>query len=452
MITTNLIKREILKDKSYKAMVFLLLIFSFIIGTNLPQAIHYNMSVAEFVLYSLANHNYLIYGYFFFIIMFITSNIKNTSDIELVRMSNRNHYNAIKFIAMGIKFGILILLHIALIVIQSSGHLTWQLVFNGQSYDFLGEALYNAFANPATGVVIVSLYLWLGSLFLYQIMAYIYNKFSSGVYLTSIGIILLTTMFGFYTGVDESILAIFFPNNYFIFHHACLVIGKFMYEILLLIMLTTSAITILKGINLSLSKTYSSLFIVIILLLNAIINNYSVADYLFIHFKGFSKTNFDLVELLLFALLYFIPMFLISSFIDKERDSKNDLMKFRYKSVANWNKVIEKKMNLFLAQYLLGYIALVIASSLIYWLFKFDVSSSLVTFLPEYFNIPHISWGIVIGIVCVAKPLELYILYVLNKLLNKLTNNTIVSFLVSFLIFLPLSVSSVYQIVRFLYL
>ncbi len=452
MIETKLIKRELLTDKSYISLSFSLLIFSFFIAIDLPEAIRFNMTAIEYTLYRMADHYYIIFGYLFMSMIFISSNIKNVSDIELIRISTKNQHKAIKLIAMAIKFAVFIFLHIILCIVISSLFLSLEPTFKGYTFDDLGIGLYNMVGNPVAGLALVSIYLWLGSLFLYQILDYSYHKLNSAGYVATNVLILLSTMVGLQFALSNpSILGIFCFNYYLIFHH---IYSPYtfegLYEILLAIMLITPSVTILRGINIRLSKNYLSLGIVALVFINSYINNYSTLDYLFMNFKGFSRNNFHLVEFLLFMSVYFIPMFIISSLWEEEKQSKNELVKFRYGSTANWKKVFNRRLKIFLVKYSLIYLALILGGGLLYWVFNFDASSTLVSYVGEAYGTSYVAWGMVLGAVIIIKPLELCGMYLVNKSVYSLTKNTIVAFLVTFL--LPIGMSSLYQILEFMYL
>lgn len=452
MSSIKLMKREIAKEKQLKMSLFLLLVFTFLVSTHLDMARFYKMTAFEFTLYSMSDHYYLIYGYFFFLLFWISQEIRNVSSIELIRLKNKRQFYSLKFISVGVKVFLFVFAHIFIAFIIAVMNLPLANTFNGAGADSLYTAFFTTFKNPFSGIIIVSLYLWLGSVFLHQLLFYTNEICGAKGFLIGVLLILVSTIFGFITNLDMLLFTVFFPNNYFIFHHSYLSAGRLTFYFIFCFMLNAPFIfsrTALKAQSkgsVSSKKSYidSLIFgkisvivsIIIVLLLLQLIqiisNGYNALDFLFLNLRGYSSVTFNLIEFLVFLAVYTLPLFILCAFWEKEKDFKNNIGQFRYGSRKNWNLQIEKISRHFIVKYLLMHFGLMAIFALLINIVEPDRKSF---FLEEILSAYFVSTQqlIVLAFICIIlKCAELYLIYLIGKFIYKASKSTILAFLLSF--------------------
>lgn len=228
------IKNKVLQLQDIWVCFFVLLLFTFQCGSSLLYAEYVGMSLQEYILYVISDHYYLVYVWFFFLLFWSTRQISQNYTIERIRYRSNERYRRIYSSAKAIQLLGMILAHILIAISVGITRLDIQEGFSSikqvQTYDSNLDVLKGyaeIFDSDVVAIVCVAFYWWLGSQFLFRLMFYVYEVFKKkGLYSVLI-ITLVSGMIGFVSHIDESILEIFFYNNYFILHHVLLGAGIF---------------------------------------------------------------------------------------------------------------------------------------------------------------------------------------------------------------------------------
>lgn len=208
------------------------LVLAYYAGIAVPFARVTGMSLAEYVLYVLADHYYLIYAWFFFLLYWMVHSVRKCGQQEWIRYGScRNKYNADNVSAIlqisAMIFGnLLLVLCIGIVGVGVSGGFR---AVNGMT-ELAGNMMIlkgyaHFFSNPVIAVICVVLYWELGCVFLYMMLYYGNLMGGRKLMVMEIVLCIISTLAGYLTQIDESCLNVFFYNNYYILHHALLVVG-----------------------------------------------------------------------------------------------------------------------------------------------------------------------------------------------------------------------------------
>lgn len=209
------------------------LVLAYYAGSAVPLAKVTGMSLTEYILYVLTDHYYLIYVWFFFLLYWIVHVVQMNRRQEWIRYGScRMKYNVDNLTAV-FQLSLMILGNLVLVTLiglagvgvsggfraarlteDISGNLT---VLAGYAQIFLG---------PVPALVCVLLYWDLGCIFLYMMLYYAYHLGGRRAMIVELLFYIFSTMVGFITEIDESVLNLFFFNNYYILHHALLMVGS----------------------------------------------------------------------------------------------------------------------------------------------------------------------------------------------------------------------------------
>lgn len=459
------IKNEISKSWNSPLVLVFLIIYICLIDRSLSLAIYYNMSIWEFVLYSINDHYYLMYGYFFFLVFYITNDFKSYSNLEVIRFGNMHRYHKIKTLSFSLKFTVFIFLHILISFIIGVFNLDFANMFFASDVDELYLFLSNIFANPLLGVTITSLYLLFGSVFIQIIYLKAKITFKNRGFAIFIICTFISMIMGFVSNIDTTILGVFCLNNYLIFHHSYL--AKF-YNIITIIaivifVLLKKARATNKYAKVVLGVPNITLFIAVIALVSLnFIASITISTeplfFVFVSLRGFSFENVNLIEFLLFLAFLFVPLFAISIKLDNEKDFRNNIGEFRYGSKKLWQSEKLKIHHLLLAKYVIIYF--IITLLLAFGLSFFNTDSSIINDLSLFYAIGQENFLKIFASSIALRFLELYFVFLSLIIIYKLLKNVTFAFILTFigyilvLIFpfirtvLPLGASSMYQILE----
>lgn len=226
------IKNKIFSLRDAGSFIFVLLLFTFSCGNSLPYAEYVGMSLQEYMLYVVSDHYYLIYVWFFFLLFWSTRQISTNDMVQRIRYGSNKQYRKVYGFAKSIELLIMILAHVLIALMIGITRLDVKEGFFAVkqiiSYDSNLEVLIGyaqMFENCIIAMSCVVVYWWLGSCFLFRLLFYVHEVWKKkGLYAVLV-YTLASGMFGFMSHVDESILEIFFYNNYFILHHVLLSVG-----------------------------------------------------------------------------------------------------------------------------------------------------------------------------------------------------------------------------------
>lgn len=226
------IKNIIFSLQDVWSFIFVLLLFTFSCGNSLPYAEYVGMSLQEYILYVVSDHYYLIYVWFFFLLFWSVRQISSNDMVQRIRYGSNKEYRKVYSLAKSIELLIMILAHILMAFIIGITRLDVKERFFGveqiTSYDSNLEVLLGyaqMFENCIAAMICVVFYWWFGSCFLFRLMFYVHEVWKKKGLYVGLLYILLSGMFGFMSHADESVLEIFFCNNYFILHYVLLGLG-----------------------------------------------------------------------------------------------------------------------------------------------------------------------------------------------------------------------------------
>lgn len=478
-----MITDRVLAFPSRWSCALILFLFAFFCSGSLPYAQQMGMSVYEYVLYMISDHYYLIYVWFFYLLYWSTRQITQERAIERVRYGSHRKYQEVCCGAQAVQLLVVVLLHIVVAFVIGLGGLKSENVFLAigqlQDYDSNMDVLTGyseMFDNPMAAIVCVALYWWIGSQFLSRILFYAHEIGQrKGMFLLMF-VALLSGMIGFITHVDESVLAIFFYNNYFVLHHALLNVGLPVTIGILLIMVVLPIVIVPRQNRRKIKQKEGTKYIRNYIYMNPIIIIIFLAIYMFLGIvpclkeevtffeimfsltKGFSFRMFSLTEFLYTVVYFVFPIFLVNAFWEKEKENQNEIAMFRLGSREKWTRVIEKEGMHGVIRYYVYYVVIsilvLVAGSIILTTARDEFLSEII----EWYGIECREVWLALFVSMLLRGIELFILYQMSLLVYRVTKRTMVSFLFTFMIYilgfferfnvLGLGKSSLYQMLE----
>ncbi len=208
------------------------LILAYYAGSAIPFAKATGMSLTEYILYVLTDHYYLIYAWFFFLLYWTMHAVPKMSQQEWIRYGSYRMKCNVDNLTVEIQLLMMIMGNFLLVFFVGLTGL-------GLSNGFRASVLYadatdqmqvlagyaEIFRNPVFAILCVLLYWNLGCYFLYSMLYYGYHLGGRKVMIGEMVVCVISTIAGFMTDVDESVLNVFFFNNDYILHHALLLVG-----------------------------------------------------------------------------------------------------------------------------------------------------------------------------------------------------------------------------------
>ncbi|MCD8013495.1 MAG: hypothetical protein LUG99_10020 [Lachnospiraceae bacterium] len=486
----KLIKSKLWKKDDALAYFIILAVFVAMSSSELAVAQSAQLSLFEYVLYALADHYYLIYGWLFFLVFVTGKEVRNHADSEIIRYGSFSRYHFVTLTAAAIRLALLIAVHILIAAIIGSFSLAPVNVFTvseASSYysgDFLDllAGYQHYFGNPVTALLGAAGYLWLGSLFLYAVIFLASQSWGSKGMLTACVIIIVSAIVGFVSHFDESALEFLFANNYYILHHALLLVSPLAVAVNLAVM----GVFLLAGTNdlprrirrkkriqfRETGKNRSAffspaprrglvpLYLVLLIALGVfpqLSSGGSLADFAWSLLRGYSAESVNLIELLYTLAWFAFPLIQISVFWQAERERKNDAALLRTGSFRRWRTLTDRGCVRFILRYWLWYVTLLASMmAALYFLYGYGAESAAEYY--TYFGVSETNFIAALLAAVLLKLPELLLMYELSLALYSLFGNTVLSFFVPFLGYgvglllpfrwYPFGISSAYQLLR----
>lgn len=208
------------------------LVLAYYAGAAIPFAKAMGMSLTEYILYLMTDHYYLVYAWFFFLLYWIMHAVPKMSQQEWIRYGSYRMKCNVDNLTVGIQLALMILgnfllvLFIGLAGLGMSGGFRAAALFADATDQMQVLAGYaEIFSDPVIAIICVLLYWDLGCCFLYIMLYYGHQLGGRKVMIGEMVVCVISTIAGFMTDVDESILNVFFFNNDYILHHALLLVG-----------------------------------------------------------------------------------------------------------------------------------------------------------------------------------------------------------------------------------
>ncbi|MCD8125942.1 MAG: hypothetical protein LUD82_00210 [Clostridiales bacterium] len=459
-------------------------------SSDLAVAQSAQLSLFEYVLYVLADHYYLIYGWLFFLVFVTGKEVRGHANSEIIRYGSFSRYNSVTLTAAAVRLALLIAVHILLAAIIGAFSLTPVNAFtvseassyySGGFLDLLA-GYQRCFGSPVAALLGAAGYLWLGSLFLYAVIFLASQFWGSKGMLTACVIIIVSAIVGFVSHFDESPLEFLFVNNYYILHHALLLVSPLAVAVNLAVMevfLLAGANDLLRRIRWKKQIQFQEnrknrsaffspaprrglvpLYLVLLIALGVfpqLSSGGNLADFAWSLLRGYSAENVNLIELL-YALAWFaFPLIQVSMFWQAEAERKNDAALLRTGSFRQWRTLTDRGCQRFILRYWLWYAALLAGTmTVLYFLYGYGAESA--AEYCTYFGVSETNFIAALLASVLLKLPELLLLYELSLALYSLSGNTVLSFFVPFLGYgvglllpfrwYPFGISSAYQLLQ----
>lgn len=416
--------------------------------------------------------------------------MRGHANSEIIRYGSFSRYNSVTLTAAAVRLALLIAVHILLAAIIGAFRLAPVNAFTvseASSYysgDFLDllAGYQRYFGSPLAALVCAAGYLWLGSLFLYAVI-FLSNQFwgSKGM-LTVCVLIIVSAIVGFVSPFDESPLEILFVNNYYILHHALLLVSPLAVAVNLAVM----GVFLLAGANdlprrirrkkriqfrengKKCSAFFSPaqrrglvpLYLILLIVLGVfpqLSSGGSLVDFVWSLLRGYSAENVNLIELLYTLAWFAFPLIQVSVFWQAEAERKNDAALLRTGSFRQWHTLTDRGCVRFILRYWLWYAALLAGTmAVLYFLYGYGAESAAEYY--TYFGVSETNFIAALLASVLLKLPELLLLYELSLALYGLSGNTVLSFFVPFLGYgvglllpfrwYPFGISAAYQLLQ----
>ena len=288
--------------------------------------------------------------------------------------------------------------------------------------------------------------------FFLDISIFMVNEFrKKALDMIFVGLMILSTILGFYTAIDEGPLQFIFFNNYFIFHHAYLVnniaalITDLLLGILALVVLTRIALWINTNHSIRRFGFYKFLYggkaglliavFVALVVLSIIRSGIDPAIMVWDLNKGFSYSAFGLTEFLFYIFPIAVMLFCINAVNEKNDKDKLSLLMFRSGRRRNWDRILDREETRFFLLTTGACTVLVMVINLV-GLFM-SRSSGFWNELAGFYGIEEETVFVILILCPLMRAVEWFILLRIDRLLLRTTGNSIVSYVVTMLFYLP---------------
>ena len=434
------------------AVVILLCVYSYRCSAHLADAVSDGLNLCEYLLCCLTDHYYLIYGLFFYLIIDSAVRTNRVLNTEKIRYKTLHRYYCSLITTRAISLFLLVLAHLIIpfvlgitrLKLDAAYNMLNQEVFNGK-YDVI-NVLSGTISNSAVAIVLVTIHLFIGITFISVISAFSYEIWNKKGYIVSCALILINTLIGFATDIDEGVFKCIFLNNYFILHHGLIpdtwILNVIYIVLMCLIVLLLFNVAIKKNSNRagnhnSCAKTnyaQSRMICAFYMVYCGITLSVSIArneQYVWNLLRGFSYLSFDPVELLFYIAPVVFSLFLINMEWENEVKNRNLYSLIRYSKREKWEKAKFRSEIRFISTNII----VVIGSSLIAAIVAGNGLASTVTDIASFYNIDTTTVFVCGVMGLLIRGIEWFVFYFVDRLIFRLTRNTIVSFISSLLLY-----------------
>jgi|GEM_PF-2971071 len=449
------------KPRKNLSLILLLIIYSFLCGSNLSMAEDAGFTIGEYILYMISDHYYLIYGLFFFFLYDSFVSLQDKNNVVLIRYGSLIRYYFTSLSAELIRIACIVLCHLLIPFFLSFHLLKPENIFaahklNGYVSSTLSYTLHfkDYFLSPVSSIAFCSMYLILGLFFIYCLQFFIRELANiSKVIMTDI-LIVGDTLLGFKLFGAFPALEPLFLNCYFILHHPLFSYGlkAVCINIVIGVTLTLSLLIMTQSHNRNQSSrkmnqkvlnifpdlrvlaSFSSVAAV----LTGVLNRNS-SDFLFASLKGYSSENVNLTEILYYLTFFVFPVIYINIVLEKEQDEKTDLMKFRFGSRKLWDRKFLGSILQFILKYVMVWDACFLAVYLLLCITHSRPDSKLLMELYSSFEISTNQFYQACMLSLVLKIFELITIVSIDTCLSYLLRNQVIGFLLTFALY-PISI------------
>lgn len=448
MLTSG-IRNNLFPRNNRIAAIILLCVYAYMCGTHLVEAAGTGLNLSEYLLCCITDHYYLMYALLFYLIIDTAIRIKSTLEIAKIRYRTLGRYYGSLIVTRLISLFILVAAHLLIPLAAGIPRLN-----PGSGYSLVAAEgpLYSNFEviytlsdiipNSVLAIVMVTAYLYVGISFICIISALVFEIFGRKGFAVCTAVILINTFTGFVTGLDEGVFKCLFLNDYFIFHHG--LIGYNLWSLPAYGSVMAIAVIILfkaavrhnsnrSGArrkytrNLYSHPAITGAFYLVYCGLAFTISLSGSEAFTWQLLKGFSYTQFNVVELLFYIAPIMFSLFFVNMEWENEIKERNLFALIRYGKREKWEK--EKAVSEF------RFIALnVLIVVIVSFISATVLTNNLDNTLRELSAFYDLNTGKVIafGVLSVLfRGMEWFLFYVIDKILFRLSNSTIASYLMT---------------------
>jgi len=358
----NLIKKNV--DEFFSKKIYIMVFVFCIVGLNLLQIAKVtNITYWEFIISAITDHYYILYFMIIFYLFSAFKMIEEDNEIILIRGKKYINYFISQIISLFSISTIFTLMHFFIVAIMGYGlNLDNRFIMNAYYYNEVIGVYSTYFKSPILAVVILIVYMILGLTFMGMVLMFINHFFGKRLAIIGMMVMYLLMLISLRTNIDNS-LPLLFLNNYIILHHAFAVLGKNFYIIILSeiflsgfilvivknfwhIDITSIKILIRKiGVNkwyLKLLFSRKNIFIMLIFIIISIINIVlrhgilTISDLSILQFYGHGIGYFNLIDFMSLIIYNGIPIYILSSFLEKEGNDRSAFLTIRLKNKKQW--------------------------------------------------------------------------------------------------------------------
>lgn len=462
---------------SGKLIVFDILVYSFICGTNLQRAEATGMTSFEYVLHCVTNHYFLLYFLLIAYMLLITKYLKQTQDIQIVRYESKKRWMQIESLSLllfsllfsGIHFVIPCVIGLLKLPFSSGFLVSANSNEWNEMIDLLLE-FRNWFSSPLLASICVVIFLAMGLWLISIVLRKVLTEFGIVAVLILMGAMIINTFIGLKTSADDILFPLFI-NKYLIFHHTLFSHGWLGVIVIICIpCLLFAFFTINYRVSRQLINNRNNgdqqflsiaLFsrdnikkIIAITFAYCIVSAISflfiekapgLPDFVLYMFMGGSGKSIALRDLLSYVFMIGVPIYFIAAYEEKIRTYQSTPMLIRYQNKCHLEQAIRKVEIRFLFVYfliLLGSIHLLgivlgLKSGLVYGLYITDFAAILGIGLQS--TLLFLMIGIVVRVA------ELFLIVTIFRFVRSMTENTSMSFVVAlsgyFVLLIPMQLN-----------
>lgn len=348
-IVKHKIKRIILSNKWY--ILFELLFFAFLTGSEISHMKLLKVNFSEFVLMSIVNHYHILYLFLPIILLIILNIVRRLEPHEILRFKNRTMYISVNYVSFLIMVLVYVIVHILMALFIGITSFELSTSFSHTFFDEYDEILLildsfsKVMVNSGLAIICTGVYMVIGLGFIYLMIIFINDKFGNRGSIAACVGVLISVYLGFKTELSYHI-PILALNNFFIFHHALLVNGVIKFGLVLAIISSGNLLLLYnikkrnpvfeKYLITGKVKILTAGLILILLTLEVILiigsGESKFKDLFFKFFMGSYLEEPSFMGWLRVTILYFIPIFAIGNCVSNFRKNLNNSLLIRYRS------------------------------------------------------------------------------------------------------------------------
>lgn len=474
MLTSG-IRNNLFPKNNRIAAIILLCVYAYMCGTHLVEATGMGLNLSEYLLCCITDHYYLMYALLFYLIIDSAIRIKSTLEIAKIRYGTLRRYYGSLIVTRLISLFILTVAHLLIPLAAGISRLApgtgYNLALSEGPFYSNFEVIYamaDIIPNSVLAIVMVTAYLFTGISFICIISSLVFEIYGRKGFAICTAAILINTFTGFITGLDEGVFKYLFLNDYFIFHHALVDYNLWSLPAYGLVMVIVVVFLFRSAVrhnsnrsgerrkytrNLYSHPAITGAFYLVYCGLAFTISLNGSEAFTWQFLKGFSYTQFNVVELLFYIAPIMFSLFFVNMEWENEIKERNLFALIRYGKREKW----EKEKAISELRFVAINVLIVVAVSFISATVLTNNLDNTLRELSAFYDL-NIGKVIAFGVLSVLfRGMEWFLFYVIDKIIFKLSNSTIASYLmtlafifIGFVLpgFNPIGKGSLYQLLE----